>query len=136
MKYFVKVGEKYARLTVLATHQRYGDKRQFYNLCQCACGNKTYRTSAELVRGIYKSCGCAHRERQKRGNFIHGGTTARANGKVSLPYLYGFWWRPGSRCHTPEDPLYPKHGGRGIALAEHWREDYPAFRDYVEEHLG
>lgn len=135
MKYFVKEGERYHRQVVLATHQRIEGRRQFYNLCQCDCGNRCYRTSSQLVRGLLKSCGCAYRERQKRGNFIHGGTS-RANGKVSLTYLYGFWLRTRSRCYRREDPDYPKFGKKGIRLIGEWREDYPSFRDWVEEHLG
>src|ERR1700741_896848 len=92
MKYFVKEGERYARLVIIATRQRVEGKRQFYNLCRCDCGKTVYRTSSQLVLGLRKSCGCWYRERQKRGNFIHGGTV-RSNGEVSLAYLYGFWLR-------------------------------------------
>src|ERR1700746_3510418 len=111
MKYFVKEGERYNRLVILATHQRVEGKRQFYNLCRCDCGNTAYRTSSQLVLGQMKSCGCGYRERLKRGNFIHGGTVRR-NGEVSL-YLYGFWSRIRRLCHRPEDPDYPKFGGKG-----------------------
>jgi hypothetical protein len=135
LKYFVKVGERYNRLVILATHQRVEGKRSFYNLCQCDCGNRCFRTSSELVREIMKSCGCAYREQQKRGNFVHGGTS-RVNGKLSLAYLYGFWLRIRSRCHNPLDKAYPHWGGRGITLFEGWHADYSVFRDWVEEHLG
>ena len=137
MKYFVKVGERYNQLEVLATHQRVKGKKQFYNLCKCDCGKKCYRTSAELVRGVMKSCGHLYREQQKRGHLIHGGTS-KTNGKMALAYLYGFWLRSRSHCHNPLDKLYPKWGGRGITLFEKWRESkgYAVFRDYIEENLG
>jgi hypothetical protein len=135
MKYFVKVGERYFRLVVLATHQRVNGDRQFYNLCRCDCGNTAYRTSSQLGSGATKSCGCSYRERLKRGNLIHGGSV-RPNGERTVVYLYGFWLRTRSRCHHAEDPDYPEFGRKGIALAEEWREDYPAFRDWVEENLG
>ena len=130
MKYFVKLGEHYERLEVLATHQRVEGKRELYNLCRCACGNKCHRTSRALVRKLTTSCGCARRERQKRGNFIHGGSGAA--------YLYQFWLRTRSRCHNPADEDYPLYGGKGIALAEQWRKrrGYSAFRDWVETNLG
>jgi hypothetical protein len=138
MKYFVKEGERYSRLVVLATHQRRPGKRQFYNLCLCDCGKTTYRTSTQLVRKLMKSCGCARRERLKTGNLIHGGAVRRKERgrRVGFAYLYGFWLRTRSRCHNPKDPIYPKWGERGVSLATEWREDYPSFRDWVEKHLG
>ena len=135
MKYFVKEGERYSRLTVLATHQRIEGKRQFYNLCLCECGKKTYRTSTQLVLGLLKSCGCGHRERLKRGNLIHGGTVPRKE-EVGSAYLYSFWLRIRSRCHNPRDIRFRLWGERGIFLAPEWREDYLAFRDWVKENLG
>jgi hypothetical protein len=135
MKYFVKEGERYSRLVVLATHQRVARKHQLYNLCLCDCGRRTYRTSRQLVLGLLKSCGCGYRERLVKGNLIHGGS-ARHNGKAGISYLYGYWLRTRSRCHNPEDPRYPQWGAAGIGLAEEWREDYPAFRDWVETNLG
>src|SRR6516165_5883066 len=112
MKYFVSVGERYHRLVVLATHQRIAGIHQFCNLCQCDCGKKVYRTSSQLVRGMMKSCGCLYREMQKRGNYIHGGSSraennAGNNGRVALTYLYAFWLRTRRHCHKPDDPAYP-----------------------------
>jgi hypothetical protein len=133
MKYFVKEGERYSRLVVLATHQRVEGKAQRYNLCLCDCGKKCYRTSCQLVRGLMKSCGCGRRERLLRGNVIHGGTVPRSNG---LSYLYSFWLRARSRCHNPGDPRYSRWGEKGIFLFWEWREDYPAFRDWIEKNLG
>jgi hypothetical protein len=135
MKYFVKEGERYSRLVVLATQQRLKGKYQYYNLCRCDCGKKTYRTSRQLVLGLLKSCGCGHREHLKRGNLIHGGTVSR-KGKVEITYLYGFWSRIRGRCHNPNDRFYPDWGEKGIELTAEWREDYPAFRAWVEENLG
>ena len=136
MKYFVKVGERYHRLVVLATHQRVDNEHQFYNLCQCDCGKTVYRTSSQLVRRMMKSCGCLYWEMQKRGNYIHGGTARRKDGRVKLSYLYAFWLRTRRHCHKRDDPGYPKWGRLGITLAEEWRKDYPAFRDWVEGNLG
>src|ERR1700761_5459241 len=115
MKYFVKEGEHYSRLVVLATQQRLKGKRQLYNLCLCECGRKCYRTSTQLVRGLLKSCGCGYRERLKRGNLIHGGSVPGKN-ESGAAYLYGFWLRIRSRCHDPENPRYPQFGKKGIFL--------------------
>lgn len=134
MKYSIQEGERYNRLVVLATHQRVEGKRQFYHLCRCDCGNKCYRNSTQLVKGLLKSCGCGYRERLKNGNLIHG-EAVRRKGK-SFTYLYGLWLRIRSRCYNPNDPYYPKYGGRGITLYPQWRGDYPAFREYVEANLG
>jgi hypothetical protein len=135
MKYFVKEGERYSRLVVIATQIRLKGKLPLYNLCQCDCGKKAYRTSRQLVLGLLKSCGCGRRERLRRGNLIHGGTVPGKN-ETGFAYLYGFWLRTRSRCHNPKDTRYPQWGKRGIALYPEWREDYPAFRDYVEKTLG
>jgi hypothetical protein len=90
---------------------------------------------------MMKSCGCLYREMQKRGNYIHGGSSRADNnvgnnGRAALSYLYAFWLRTRSHCHKPGDPGYPKWGGRGITLKKEWRADYPAFRDWVEGNLG
>jgi hypothetical protein len=133
MKYFVKAGERYSRLVVLAIRVPVKGKKQLYNLCLCDCGKKAFRTSTQLVKGLMKSCGCGHREHLERGNLIHGGSVSGENG---FDYLYGFWLRIRSRCHNPKDNRYPLYGGKGIALAREWREAYPAFRDWIEKNLG
>lgn len=135
MKYFVKEGERYSRLVVLVTQQRLKGKYSLYNLCQCDCGKKTYRTSRQLVLGLRKSCGCGYRERLKRGNFIHGGTLSH-QGKVNFTYLYTFWTRVRRACLNPKDRFYAKLGKKGVSLAPEWREDYPAFRDWIKKNLG
>lgn len=135
MKYFVKEGERYSRLVVIATQVRLKGKKQFYNLCLCDCGKKCYRTSTQLVKGLLKSCGCGHREHLRRGNFIHGGTALREK-ESENDYLYWVWSRIRGHCHNPKDRFYAKFGKRGIALYPEWREDYPAFREWVSRHLG
>jgi hypothetical protein len=135
MKYFVTEGERYSQLVVLATRQRVKGKHQLYNLCQCDCGKKCYRTSTQLVKGLMKSCGCGHREHLKRGNLIHGGAVRR-KGKKELAYLYSYWLRIRRHCYNPANRSYPKLGKKGIGVYPEWREDYLAFRDYVKETLG
>ncbi|MGI9507551.1 MAG: helix-turn-helix domain-containing protein [Geminicoccaceae bacterium] len=40
---------------------------------------------------------------------------------------YTTWIMMKVRCTNPNDKLYPHYGGRGIAICEHWQNDFEAF---------
>ena len=52
------------------------------------------------------------------GNFRHG----ESHGTVE----YTTWMSIIQRCSNPHRPEYPRYGGRGITVAEEWK-DYPTF---------
>lgn len=53
----VKIGDKYAMLTVVSRHTEnlYAENAW---LCNCDCGETTLATTGQLIRGVKKSCGC------------------------------------------------------------------------------
>lgn len=54
-------GRRFGRLTVTgpANESSYGNRRW---TCLCECGAVTSKTTAVLLRGDAKSCGCLHRD--------------------------------------------------------------------------
>jgi hypothetical protein len=40
------------------------------------------------------------------------------------------------RCFNPHNKSYKNYGGRGITIFPKWINDYTAFRQYIEQHLG
>ena len=54
-------GQRFGRLVVIKpTERRYN--RCIVWLCECDCGNKTEVVSANLTKGLTKSCGCLLKE--------------------------------------------------------------------------
>ncbi len=41
------------------------------------------------------------------------------------------WRNARARCHNPRNPGYPNYGGRGIQMAEEWRDSFPAFLAHI-----
>lgn len=103
-------GDKYGKLTVVSSAGSRGG--HVYWNCLCECGNEKVVRGSHLLSGNVKSCGCipAHR--------THGKCHTR---------LYGVWNNMILRCHNPNNPEYPRYGGRGIAVCDEWRRDFMTF---------
>jgi hypothetical protein len=65
-----------------------------------------------LVSGRQKSCGCLKRETTIARSTTHG---------LSKHELYYTWKNMWQRCTNPNNPKYPRWGGRGIKVCERWR---------------
>lgn len=87
--------------------------------CLCDCGNVTYVSGANLVRGAVKSCGCL----KKKGN---GGTHHKCYTR-----LYRIYSEILRRCYNPNTPEYPRYGGRGIVMCDEWKKSFIAFYDWA-----
>lgn len=48
--------------------------------------------------------------------------------------LYRIWRAMYFRCHQPSHPAYARYHGRGIAVCDEWRTDYPAFMAWALAH--
>jgi hypothetical protein len=44
---------------------------------------------------------------------------------------YRAWMHIKTRCYNPNTPYYDLYGGRGIKMADEWREDFSAFLGHV-----
>jgi hypothetical protein len=49
---------------------------------------------------------------------------------ASTPELKA-WQHAKSRCFNPDDPKYPRYGGRGITMCEEWAQNFQAFFDHI-----
>ena len=90
--------------------------------CKCACGNFREVISANLVRGVTKSCGCRRLEYYQKKNRKHGHAAQGANSRT-----YRSWVEAKDRCFNKNSTGYPMYGGRGITMSPKWTDDYPAF---------
>lgn len=108
------VGQKFNRLTVLtrAENNRHGNRMWG---CLCECGAAVQVTSAKLVSGHTKSCGCFARDRATK----HG---------MHKSSEYAIWAQMIERCHNPKSGgKYDRYGGRGIKVCDRWRSSFSAF---------
>ena len=114
IKTYLKTGEKFNRLTVIAFHhiKTYiklngnNDYRDYY-LCKCDCGTLTIVDKNSLKTGNTKSCGCLDNQiKTKHGLF---GTR-----------IYNIWSRMKQRCNNKKNQQYKNYGGRGIKYCQEW----------------
>lgn len=103
-------GMKYNMLTVVGIASR----NPLYWECKCDCGNTTKVRTANLKRGMVKSCGCL----QHRGNPTHNLCHTR---------IYRIYKKIIRRCYVQNCPAYPDYGGRGITMCDEWKESVEAF---------
>lgn len=114
-------GMRFGRWIVLKRDENgpYGQTRY---LCECDCGTKRSVLASRLLRGETLSCGCRRAER------CHG--RPPAHGMSQIPE-YRAWQSVIQRCENPNDPSFPSHGGRGIAIWGPWRADFEVFYNDV-----
>lgn len=108
------VGKTFTRLTVVerAENNRHGNRRW---VCVCDCGKKVVATSAKLIAGATKSCGCYARDLHT-SHGMHGSQE------------YAIWTQMIGRCHNPSGVAkYSRYGGRGIVVCDRWRSSFQAF---------
>jgi hypothetical protein len=123
-------GQTFGRLTALyPTEERRNEKIMWR--CRCIEGNEIEVATADLIKGHTQSCGCLQREltaqrAHRHGEAIRGNETS----------LYINWKHIKARCLNPKDKRYKDYGGRDITMYPPWIGNYPAFRDYVNQHLG
>ena len=119
------VGRVFGRLTAVED-AGLNKHRQPTWRCLCECGNEIVTTANSLKTGNSTSCGCLRDEKALAANTKHG---------MCKHPLYGTWHAMTQRCHNPVAHAYEQYGGRGITVADEFR-DVTAFIDYVEQELG
>lgn len=104
-------GRRFGRLLAL----RYSDKNDGRKawVCRCDCGVEKEVRGSDLRKGKAISCGCYIAERLSSG--LRGST----HGMTDTPTYYS-WSSMLGRCNNPNDPSYPRYGGRGIGVCERW----------------
>lgn len=91
--------------------------------CKCDCGNVHYVSSAKLVQGRTKSCGCFRKDNPPEPGKTHGHSFA--NGKSSREY--NSWQSMKNRCLNPSYPCFHRYGGRGIKISDRWESCFENF---------
>lgn len=110
------VGYRSDRLTVRGIHPDRANGVRW--ICDCKCGGEVTLRTARLTGGRpTRSCGCVLREMPPH-NKSHGRTGS---------YLYRTWTLIVQRCTNPNNPAYPRYGGRGITVCPRWREAFENF---------
>jgi hypothetical protein len=115
------IGSAFGRLIVLLDTGLRKNRSIIWE-CSCACGNTHTVSTASLVSGKSKSCGCLKRELAKAALLKHGYTSYRGK----KPKLYSIWCGIRARCNRETHKHYASYGGRGIKVCPTWG-DYATF---------
>lgn len=89
-----------------------------YWFCRCDCGNRTEVTNRNLSSHHTRSCGCLPTKPAEHG-FARKGKVHR---------FHMVWRNILARCQNPDNPNYPRYGGRGIKVCDRWQV-FANFRD-------
>jgi hypothetical protein len=81
--------------------------------CKCECGNVKDVSSALLVHGKTKSCGCLSAEKQRILHTTHGMTGKR---------VYAIWCGMISRCRLTNRNNSQNYSLKGVQVCEHWQK--------------
>jgi len=125
MKYDIKEGQRFGRLTIIkeVEHLRQpngGYRRMF--LCKCDCGNEKVVRLSSLMNGDTSSCGCYKKEVASNAERCHHESKTR---------LYNCWQRIKNRCYRESNHNYKFYGARGIKVCDEWKDDYFKFKDWA-----
>jgi hypothetical protein len=113
-------GRRFGRWEVLRfSHEK--ESRAKYWLCRCDCGTERAVNSSMLISGKTVSCGCFMRENNSRLSRL------RTKHGMYKSSEYRIWQLMKERCHTPQNPAYPRYGGRGIHVCRRWRNSFENF---------
>lgn len=108
------IGERYGKLTVVSESL---DKARKSWLCRCECGIEKSIQENHLRSGSVVSCGCKRAAQN------------RTHGRIGTPE-YIAWQNMWGRCRNPGHPSYSNYGGRGITVANEWK-DFSVFLNHV-----
>lgn len=124
-KKFDLTDQVFGRLTAIKLAGKNKHRQNLWH-CRCVCGNEIVTPANSLRTDNSTSCGCLRDEKALAANTKHG---------MCKHPLYMTWHTMTQRCHNPKAHAYEIYGGRGIAVADEFR-DVTAFIDYVEKELG
>jgi hypothetical protein len=113
------VGERFARLVVIAYRGQRRKQAEWLCSCDCEPGKTTLALRCYLISGDKKSCGCLNHE-YKESLKTHGATHTAE---------FKIWGGIKTRTENQNDPGYERYGGRGIVLCEEWHTFENFLRD-------
>lgn len=127
------VGQRFGRLLVLDESKERKHGCVVWR-CQCDCGAITLISSAKLICGDIKSCGCLKvdvaRTIGKKTAFLGSDNPSYRHGQAKSR-LYRIWCAMKKRCYDPKANNYRYYGGRGIVVCDEWKKDYVPFMEWA-----
>ncbi len=108
-------GQKFGRLTAL---EHIADRKW---KCRCDCGKEVIVSKVHLGNGHTKSCGCLSKEvtsKRSKNAAIHGMCNSSE---------YQSWQSMLERCYNERNHNFPKYGGAGITVCDHWKTSFVNF---------
>src|SRR5262245_17806467 len=123
----IRIGDVFGRWVVLSRAGESTSGIPLWN-CRCACGVERPVQQYNLLRGLSKSCGCLRDETTARRNTTEKVTHGQTR-KGQHSSIYIRWRGMHARCYNPNNPDYPRYGGRGIRVCERWH----VFENYFED---
>lgn len=117
-------GQRFGRLYVIAFDHLDEVNGLAYWRCICDCGKEVVVRGNCLRTGESRSCGCLARELSSIRNSTHNCRNTR---------LYHTWIDMKQRCMNPNQPDYPRWGGRGITVCESWLKSFDNFKEWAIE---
>jgi hypothetical protein len=114
-------GQVFGRWTVLGRAGTYKRESTWTVVCSCKLAIVRVLRAAMLKKGKSKSCGCLNLELIAERNKSHGLTNHQ---------LFDKWQNMRGRCYNPNNPKYPRYGGRGITICDSWKDDFQAFYNW------
>lgn len=124
----VETGQVYGNLIVFEILP--GSPRRALVHCKAPCNYRLIVYAQYLLRkpNPVTHCGC-------QGNV--GGarrkTHLKAGGNTLFRPEYRVWKNMVRRCHDPAFDNYPQYGGKGIVVAERWRDEKYGFQNFVKD---
>lgn len=110
-------GQRFGRLVVMYRASDIGELAKWH--CKCDCGNECDVFASNLKKkGHTTSCGCYNSENVTRMKTKHGYRHTR---------IYDVFSHMKDRCNNPNNPSYPRYGGRGIKICSEWENDPGSF---------
>jgi hypothetical protein len=119
------LGRTFGRLTVISSGTPV-PRKGFSYLCRCSCGRYMTATTAHLVTGQTKSCGCLLREWYERTATTHG-AARRNRADDRLRIIYDCWRGTKRRCFAQKSKNWEHYGKRGIFCCSSWSHSFPIF---------
>ena len=112
-------GKRYGRLVAIEFSHK-TERREYFWLFKCDCGNQKKINGSSVRKGVTKSCGCLSKEIAAKRKKTHG---------MSKTKTYHVWNNMRGRCFNEKDPSYKNYGARGITVSERWL----TFENFLED---
>ncbi len=101
--------------------------------CRCHCGKIVILRTGVLTSGATKSCGCGRKNPFVKGH-PYGKRFQPTHGLSKHP-LFRVWSHVIDRCYNlvPAHISYRYYQGKGIKVADEWKNDFKLFYDWALE---